>query len=155
MYWCQIVRLHYRARVKKPLTEPLSPAINVISNCKMRRTPSAPSLRSDSGQEDLIENDVDDDQASSIFMADAASSGNASDLEKESTSTEFDHERNQAVMTEETSLLSPTHRLSTTYGGTASIEAPQSKDTMISGNSLPSVVYASPAKPYLPSPSAS
>ena len=88
-------------------------------------------------------------------MADAASSGDASDLEKENTPTEFDHEGDQGVITEETSLLRRTHRRSTTYGGFVAIEVPHGKDTMITGHSLPSVVYASPARPHLPSPSAS
>lgn len=98
----------------------------------MRRKGSAPSLKSDSGVDDLL--DLPNDEGSSIFMADAMSSGDSSDIEKEST-----QDSNNDI-NEETSLLSPRP----TYGS-----------VKINKNNQDVPIYASPATPHLPSPSAS
>src|SRR5947207_7044412 len=124
----------------------------------MRRNTSLHNLKSDSGLEDFVEIYNDDDQASSIFMADATSSGNSSDLEKESRTgspNEFYHEEYGDEVTEGSSLLAGP-QYSNTYGGITTL-----KDTTLNnkdsygGHSLPSIIYASPARPHLPSPSAS
>ena len=125
----------------------------------MRRKRSAPSLKSDSGLEDFIEiHNDDDDQASSIFMADATSSGDTSDLEKDTTTAtpnEFCHDEDPEEVTEGSSLLGAT-RNSNIYGGTTSKDTTSnSNKDSYGGHSLPSIVYASPARPHLPSPSAS
>ena len=124
----------------------------------MRRKRSAPSLKSDSGPEDFVEISYDDDdQASSIFMADATSSGNSSDLEKDTTTStpnEYDHEGDAEDVTEESSLLAA-NRASNMYGGITSKDTGSYNKNSYGGHSLPSIVYASPARPHLPSPSAS
>lgn len=124
----------------------------------MRRKPSAPSLKSDSGPEDFIEIHYgDDDQASSIFMADATSSGNTSDSEKDITTgapSEFSHEGDPEEVTEESSLLGAI-RGSNIYGGMTSKDMTSYNKDSYDGHSIPSIVYASPARPHLPSPSAS
>ena len=100
----------------------------------MPRKRSAPSLKSDSGVDDFLELPEGDDQGSSIFMADAMSSGDTSDIEKESSNGD-----NEDIH-EGTSLLSPRPM----YGGVT-----------ISKNKEDVPIYASPARPHLPSPSAS
>ena len=141
----------------------------------MRRKPSAPSLKSDSGPEDFLDfhhpthtND-DDDTQSSIFMADPTESGNSSDEEKDgNTSTPYEYgvEDAETQVTEGTSLLSapaPTSQRRATYGGVAVFvkqeEAWKKEQGGIwsgsGGQSVPNVIYASPARPHLPSPSAS
>jgi hypothetical protein len=119
----------------------------------MPRHHPAPSLKSDSGPDDLP--DPHDDEGS-IFMADATSSGNSSDLEKEASkgreADDYDdyEDYEQEDITEGSSLL-PSRRA--TYGG---ISLQKSMDDFTSnGKSVPSVIYASPARPHLPSPSTS
>jgi hypothetical protein len=115
----------------------------------MRRKRSAVSLKSDSGPEDFIDYHNNDDQASSIFMADATSSGSISDLEKESTTgTPMDpdqEEESGEVVTETTSLLGSHNRTSYQNGSTEN-----TKEDL-----FPDVIYVSPARPHLPSPSTS
>lgn len=115
----------------------------------MRRKRSALSLKSDSGPEDFLDYHNDDDQASSIFMADATSSGSLSDLEKESTTgTPMDpdqEEESGEVVTETTSLLGSHNRPSSQGGSKENTKE----------NSFPNVIYVSPARPHLPSPSTS
>jgi len=142
----------------------------------MRRKRSAPSLKSDSGPEDFLDfqpsqtND-DDDTQSSIFMADPTESGNSSDVEKDdSTSTPYEYgvEDAETEVTEGTSLLAapaPKSQRRATYGGVAALvkqeEAWKKEEGGIwsggasGGQSVPNVIYASPARPHLPSPSAS
>jgi hypothetical protein len=124
----------------------------------MRRKRSAPSLKSDSATEDFLDLETyNNDEESSIFMADATSSGNTSDLEKESTSTPEDttevYEEGDE-MTEETSLLGQSGQSGQSgrdrYGGISK----QGKEDYAS-QSVPNVIYASPARPHLPSPSTS
>lgn len=108
----------------------------------MRRKSSAPSVKSDSGVDDFL--DLHNDEDSSIFMADAMSSGDNSEIEKEST--QDDNEDVNEDVNEGTSLLSP----QPTYGDVNfNQNINQNKETV----SVP--VYASPARPHLPSPSAS
>jgi hypothetical protein len=107
----------------------------------MRRKRSAPSLKSDSGVDDFL--DLPNDEDSSIFMADAMSSGDNSEIEKESTHD--DNEDMNEDVNEGTSLLSP----QPTYGNVNFNHINQNKEIV----SVP--VYASPARPHLPSPSAS
>lgn len=121
----------------------------------MTRKPSAPSLKSDSGPDDLLE--LRDDEGS-IFMADTTSSGSTSDLEKDVKDRDNEGEVDEdgddgdgdGEVDEGTSLL-PSRRA--TYGGISlkkSIE-----DFMTNGKSMPSIIYASPARPQLPSPATS
>ena len=100
----------------------------------MPRKISAPSFKSDSGVDDFLE--LPGDEGSSIFVADALSSGNTSDIEKESTADNDD-------VDEGTSLLSPRPRYGSGGGGTIN----KTKEDV--------PIYASPARPHLPSPSAS
>ena len=124
----------------------------------MQRKRSAPSLKSDSGPEDFIEiHNDNDDQASSVFTADATSSGDISDLEKDTTTgipNAFGHEEDLEEATEESSLLGAM-RHSNIYGGIASKHTSSGTKDSYDEHSLPSIVYASPARPHLPSPSAS
>ena len=125
----------------------------------MRRKSPAPSLKSDSGPEDFIEirNDDDEDQASSIFMADLTSSGDTSDFEKDTTTSspnEFDYDEDPEEVTEGSSLLGA-NRDSNTYAGITSNDNGSDNKNSYGGHSLPNIVYASPARPHLPSPSAS
>jgi hypothetical protein len=98
----------------------------------MRRKGSVPSLKSDSGVDDFLE--LPNDEGGSIFMADAMSSGDSSEIEKDGT------EDGNYGINEGTSLLSTRP----TYG---SVNIKQNKEEV--------PVYASPARPHLPSPSAS
>src|SRR5579862_3536721 len=104
----------------------------------MRRKLSAQSFKSDSGAEDYTEDNDDE----TIFMADATSSGETSDLEKESSRRDEIHEG--------TSLLP---RRLCTYGG-VSIKGDKIEEEAES-QSVPDIIYASPRRPHLPSPSAS
>jgi hypothetical protein len=99
----------------------------------MRRKRSASTLKSDSGPEE-------------VYPADAASSGNASELEKD------DAETPQDFVNESTSLLGLRRA---TYGGSTLKEDDKEEFWDVNGQSLPTVIYASPAQPHLPSPSAS
>lgn len=146
----------------------------------MRRKPSALSLKSDSGPEDFLdfhhhqytnihhEND-DEDAQSSIFMADPTESGNTSDQEKDdSTATPYEYgvDEDETEVTEGTSLLAPPPARRATYGGVALVKQEEAwKEEGVwssigegvggGGQSVPNIVYASPARPHLPSPSAS
>ena len=110
----------------------------------MRRKRSASSLKSDSGPDDEYPSD---DEGNSIFMADAASSGNASELEKDDATETPDD-----FVNESTSLLGLRQA---TYGRSTFKEDDKEEFWDVNGQSLPTVVYASPAQPHLPSPSAS
>jgi hypothetical protein len=123
----------------------------------MPRKPSAPSVKSDSGPDEFL--DLRDDEGS-IFMADATSSGSTSDLEKDGKDRDDNEEGEvdegggdgdgDGEVDEGTSLL-PSRRA--TYGGISlkkSIE-----DFITNGKSMPSIIYASPARPRLPSPATS
>ena len=109
-------------------------------------------------------------------MADPTESGNSSDQEKDdSTSTPYEYgaEDVETQVTEGTSLLAPpvpTSQRRATYGGVAGFvkqeeEAWKKEDGggwsggggggIGGGQSVPNVIYASPARPHLPSPSAS
>jgi hypothetical protein len=123
----------------------------------MRRKPSAPSLLSESGPEDSQDFHDYDDGSSSIYMATATSSGNASDAEKESdngTMNDLSQDVEDDEVTEGTSLLLPSRRANL-YGGISIKDDPKDDHLAANSHSVPSVVYASPVKPHLPSPSAS
>lgn len=109
----------------------------------MRRKLSAQSLKSDSGVEELYDNNDDE----TIFTADATSSGEQSDLEKDNSTSQPPNTNDEG-----TSLLS--HRRLATYGGT-SVKPDDKLEEEHESQSLPNVVYASPIRPHLPSPSAS
>ena len=154
----------------------------------MRRKPSAPSLKSDSGPEDFLdfhhhhhhhtttdnEDDNGEDTQSSIFMADPTESGNTSDQEKDdSTATPYEYglEDGEMEVTEGTSLLAVPSARRAMYGGVALLKQEEAwKEESVwndrgggggggagagGGQSVPTVIYASPARPHLPSPSAS
>lgn len=136
----------------------------------MRRKPSAPSLISDSGPEDFLDfhhHDFDDDAQSSIFMADATESGNTSDREKDDSTTspnEYALGVDEGEVTEGTSLLAPPTARRATYGGVTILKHTKEEEQEVwkeegfwngGGHSVPNVIYASPARPHLPSPSAS
>jgi len=110
----------------------------------MRRNLSAQSLKSDSDVEDFYDNNNDDE---TIFTADATSSGEQSDLEKDNSAS-----RPSNTNDEGTSLLS--HRRVATYGRT-SLKPNDKLEEEHESQSLPNVIYASPIRPPLPSPSAS
>ena len=106
----------------------------------MLRKSSAQSLKSDSAIEDY-----DNEEDETIFMADATSSGgdDMSELEKEFSGKEDEEEEE---VNEGTSLL-PRQR-DYEYGKKGVMKALESQ-------SLPNVIYTSPKRPHLPSPSAS
>jgi len=107
----------------------------------MLRKSSAQSLKSDSAIEDY-----DNEEDETIFMADATSSGgdDMSELEKEFSGKEDEEEEEE--VNEGTSLL-PRQR-DYEYGKKGVMKALESQ-------SLPNVIYTSPKRPHLPSPSAS
>jgi len=126
----------------------------------MRRKPSAPSLKSDSGPEDLDLHDSED-RESSIYAADVTSLGTLSDVEKEPAPEE---DEEQEEVTEGTSLLPPFYaktRASSSFYGSCTINDDFAKDEdgddgeQGLSQSFPDVIYASPVRPHLPSPSAS
>lgn len=103
-------------------------------------------------------------------MADPTESGNTSDQEKDdSTSTPYEYgvDDGETEVTEGTSLLAPPPARRTTYGGVALLKQEETwKEEGVwssigrgggggGGQSVPNIVYASPARPHLPSPSAS
>ena len=101
-------------------------------------------------------------------MADPTESGNTSDLEKDdSTSTPYEYgvDGSEMEVTEGTSLLAPpsSKMRRTTYGGVALVKQEEEDEEAWKeenvwnggGQSVPNVIYASPARPHLPSPSAS
>jgi hypothetical protein len=116
----------------------------------MRRKRSAPSIKSDSATEDFLDlqYNTNNDEESSIFMADATSSGNTSDLEKDSNYTP---ENTEEQVTEGTSLLGQ-YRGRSGYTG---INLKEEGKEEFGSQSVPNVIYASPARPHLPSPSTS
>lgn len=123
----------------------------------MRRKHSAPSIISDSGPEDSHDFRDIDDGASSIYMAAATSSGNVSDIEKESdnvTPNDLSQDADDDQVTEGTSLLLPSRRTNL-YGGVSLKDDPKDDHLAANSHSVPSVIYASPVKPHLPSSSAS
>ena len=117
----------------------------------MWRRPSAQSLKSDYSAENPADSD---DEGESIFAAAPPSSGHTSDQEKESSTDDPDsHEQGEqeGIVSESTSLLHQPRRVRTYDGITVKGKA----EIWVNGQSAPNVVYASPAKPHLPSPSAS
>jgi len=131
----------------------------------MWRKPSAPSLKSDSGPEEL-DLDGSEDRESSIYVADATSSGTLSDVEKYPASDvpEEEEEEGQEEVSEGTSLLPPFYakaHASSSFYGSCTIKDDFGKDEdgedgeLGLSQSFPDVIYASPVRPHLPSPSAS
>jgi hypothetical protein len=148
----------------------------------MRRKRSAQSLRSDSGLEDYQDDFVEGE--GSIFMADATSSDNgSSDMEKDDESPtlnrlgdvdeEEEHEQiadeqdgdAEEEINETSRLLERNGRRVFSYSGPPTrdyndgfgfkSDVKDYKEEAWGGASVPNIVYASPARPYLPSPSAS
>jgi len=134
----------------------------------MRRKQSAPSLKSDSGPEEL-DLDGSEDRESSIYVADATSSGTLSDLEKDPASDipeedEDEEDEGHEEVSEGTSLLPPFYakaRASSSFYGSCTIKDDFGEDEdgedgeLGLSQSFPDVIYASPVRPHLPSPSAS
>jgi hypothetical protein len=128
----------------------------------MRRKPSSQSFKSDSGPEDLLTHPDNE----SIYVADATSSGTLSDGEKEYPADEDEDgiPEGDEEVTEGTSLLAPSGKArekgrysSSSYYGGCTIKDKFGKEGGDVGvsQSLPDVIYASPIRPHLPSPSAS
>jgi hypothetical protein len=129
----------------------------------MRRKPSSQSFKSDSGPEDLLSH-PDNEDRESIYVADATSSGTLSDGEKEyPADDEEDEGGREEEVTEGTSLLAPSGKArekgrysSSSFYGVGTIKDKFGKEGDVGvSQSLPDVVYASPVRPHLPSPSAS
>jgi hypothetical protein len=120
----------------------------------MRQKRSALSLKSDSATEDFLDlqYNTNNDEESSIFMADATSSGNTSDLEKDYTNYIPEDIEEAEEVTEGTSLLGP-YRGRSVYGGVNMLKEEGKEE--LGSQSVPNVIYASPARPHLPSPSTS
>jgi hypothetical protein len=119
----------------------------------MKRKTSGLSLTSDSVGDDSNDMVLDNSQdgSSSIFLADQVSSSSIiSGHEKESIGDE-DDARDDYVHTKPTEQ-SP---LLTLYENGKNSDFGDYKEFRNYGSSVPTVIYASPVKPYLPSPSTS